>query len=131
MALRGKGNKFASRTGDAVLIVEPNGIKNDKYNSYYIDERNVHSSQDVTLETLLFGGKINVECVGGEIKEIDIPKLYDLKNKVKIPEMGVRTSDMLPIPAGDHYVTLQIKYPEIDKLTDEFRQAISAAYQSS
>ena len=64
--LKDKGHKYKNNISNAYVHITPEVEGKGDYNKYYIDNDNVKSSIQVSLDKLLFGGEEKVKTVGGE-----------------------------------------------------------------
>ena len=121
--LKDKGHKYKNHTSNAYVHVIPEIEGKGDYSKYYIENENVKSTIQVSLDKLLFGGEEKVKTVGGEEVSIQINPLTKMFDEVIIKEKGVRGKN-----PGNHIVSIETKYPEKEKLTDELRDLIQRAY---
>jgi len=124
LLVKSKGNKFKTLTTDAYVIITPTLEGGGIYKNYYIEGNKVRSSINVTLDKLLFGGKAMIKTVCGEEKEIDIPAQTKVNDEIIIKNYGVKTATV-----GNHIITVEAKYPEKEKLTNELKDLLEAAYK--
>ncbi|HUU89451.1 MAG TPA: DnaJ domain-containing protein [Candidatus Glassbacteria bacterium] len=123
LKLSGAGNLYKIQgreiNGDVVVDLIPTTVNNNMK----IIGHNVQSKEKVKLDTLLFGGKIQVSVVGGEPQTLEIPQRTPLGTILILRNFGVKQKTN----RGNHLVELDIEYPV--KLTDELKEAIKKAYE--
>lgn len=106
--------------GDVILDLVPNIISPD--GKMKIVGNNVLSKHQIRLDTLMYGGEVEVQTVSGKQK-LNIPKKSRAGSILHIKGYGVHAKHNI----GNHLVELEIEYPK--QLTEEFKKAIEKAYK--
>jgi len=106
MFLQGKGHKCNDIYGDALLVFTP--IPHPKFR---VIDRNVHSVEPILLETLLKGGKIEVNTLYG-VKPLRVPPATRPGTQLLIKGCGVGSQNA-------HIVQADALFPTKDDLKTE------------
>lgn len=101
--------------GDALITVS---VKADS--RFTRDGRNIRMTQPVPLRTAVLGGKVTVDTPAGAVT-VKIPKHSDSGKTLRLGGRGV--AETRQHPAGDLFVTLQVKIGEVTTDLEEFLEA--------
>lgn len=109
--LKGKGNSHNGRSGDLLLKVKV--LDSAEYER--VDD-DLYKNIDISLKTALFGGKISLETLYGQVT-LTIPQNTKNNQKFRIKGKGIknRKSGIF----GDLYVKSNIILPHTDELSKE------------
>lgn len=109
--LKGKGNSHNGRSGDLLLKVKV--LDSAEYER--VDD-DLYRNIDISLKTALFGGKISLETLYGQVT-LTIPQNTKNNQKFRIKGKGIknRKSGIF----GDLYVKSNVILPRIDELSKE------------
>lgn len=109
--LKGKGNSHNGRSGDLLLKVKV--LDSAEYER--VDD-DLYKNIDISLKTALFGGKISLETLYGQVT-LTIPQNTKNNQKFRIKGKGIknRKSGIF----GDLYVKSNVILPRIDELSKE------------
>lgn len=109
--LKGKGNSHNGRSGDLLLKVKV--LDSAEYER--VDD-DLYRNIDISLKTALFGGKISLETLYGQVT-LTIPQNTKNNQKFRIKGKGIknRKSGIF----GDLYVKVNVILPRIDELSKE------------
>ena len=114
--LKGKGNSHNGRSGDLLLKVQVASSQ-----EYTRDEDDLYKNLDVPLVVALFGGKITLPTLYGDIT-LTIPANTKNNQKFRIKGKGIKnrkTSIM-----GDLYLRANIILPHTDHLSNELKNML-------
>ncbi len=121
LVVKNAGNEYANNITSNVTI---DVVPTIKHENMYVKENNVISTESIPLDTLLFGGDVDVPIVDGK-HTIHIPKHSRSGSVIVIKDKGVRAGKYKQ--NGHHLVELAIKYP--NNLTEELKIALENAYK--
>lgn len=121
LVIKNAGNEYANNITSNVTI---DVVPTIKHENMYVKENNVISTESIPLDTLLFGGDVDVPIIDGKHK-IHIPKHSKSGSVIVIKDKGVRAGKYKQ--NGHHLVELAIKYP--NNLTEELKTALENAYK--
>lgn len=109
--LKGKGNSHNGRSGDLLLKVKV--LDSAEYER--VDD-DLYKNIDISLKTALFGGKISLETLYGQVT-LTIPQNTKNNQKFRIKGKGIknRKSGIF----GDLYVKSNVILPHTDELSKE------------
>lgn len=124
LCLKGKGHKYKNQASDAYIVVTPTIEGTGKFEKYYIENGDVKSSINITLDKLLFGGKEKIKTVDEQEIEIEIKPLTKIFDEIVVKGYGVRGKN-----PGNHVITVDAIYPNKDKLTEELRLLLINSYK--
>ena len=125
LSINGKGNKYKHIQTNVYLNIIPNVNGNNEFTNYTIDDRNVISKIQVGLDKILFGGIEKVKTLHGEV-DVNIPQMIKIGDTITINNNGVVGNENFP--QGNHIVIVEIKYPDKNKLDDEFKDRLINLY---
>jgi molecular chaperone DnaJ len=125
LGVGGKGHTFKNQTGNVFVILSPETNGKDQFNME-VDGRNVYARVDVNLDKLLFGGTISVPIIGRKDEELTIPELTKPGTSFTLSCLGVKGDQHFP--TGDHIITVNVKYPDKNKLTESLRDELTKLY---
>nr|WP_258864819.1 J domain-containing protein [Helicobacter cinaedi] len=116
--LRGKGNSQNGRSGDLLLKVKVLDSA-----EFIREEDDLHKIIDISLKTALFGGKVSLSTLYGEVT-LTIPQNTKNNQKFRIKGKGIknRKSGIF----GDLYVKVNVILPRIDELSKEAQIVLKA-----
>ncbi|MDN7352304.1 J domain-containing protein [Acetobacter senegalensis] len=114
LRLRGKGEAGAAGApaGDALITITV--LPDVRYTR---DGFDLHETLPVDLKTAVLGGSITVPTPTGDVK-MNVPAGSDSGSKLRLRGKGVQAHGSRP--AGNLYVTLQIKIGKADAALEEF-----------
>jgi len=128
--IKNEGNEIGNIVGNVIVVVFPTIDGDDKFKGMMVDNRNIVSGVEISLDKLLFGGKLDVETIHG-VKNIPIKKMTRPGDKITINNCGVNCGEDIyskTFKKGHHIVIVQIKYPEKNKLTKELKEILEKLY---
>ncbi|WP_334095770.1 J domain-containing protein [Helicobacter typhlonius] len=111
--LKGKGNSHNGRSGDLLLKVQVASSQ-----EYTRDEDDLYKNLDVPLVVALFGGKITLPTLYGDIT-LTIPANTKNNQKFRIKGKGIKNRKTSIL--GDLYVKANIILPHTDSLSQELQ----------
>ena len=129
--VREQGNEYKNIKGDVIITAIPKIEGNGKFSGMIINGRNVISKVKISIDKLLFGGKIKVNTING-IKEVDIKKMTRPNDEITIHKCGVaegKENFKKEFPQGNHIIIAQVDYPKENKLTEELKIELKKAYK--
>lgn len=114
--LKGKGNSHNGRSGDLLLKVKV--LDSAEYER--VDD-DLYKNIDISLKTALFGGKISLETLYGQVT-LTIPQNTKNNQKFRIKGKGIknRKSGIF----GDLYVKVNVVLPHTDELSKEAQEVL-------
>ncbi len=114
--LKGKGGSQNGRSGDLLLKVK---VLNS--NAYKRDGNDLYQNIDTPLKTALFGGKIALPTLYGDVT-LTIPPNTKNNQKFRIKGKGIKNRKTSII--GDLYVQTNIVLPHTDSLSKELQNML-------
>ncbi|WP_334084331.1 J domain-containing protein [Helicobacter typhlonius] len=111
--LKGKGNSHNGHSGDLLLKVQVASSQ-----EYTRDEDDLYKNLDVPLVVALFGGKITLPTLYGDIT-LTIPANTKNNQKFRIKGKGIKNRKTSIL--GDLYVKANIILPHTDSLSQELQ----------
>ena len=111
--LKGKGNSHNGRSGDLLLKVQ---IASSQ--EYERNEDDLSKSFDIPLKTALFGGKVTLSTLYGDVT-LTIPTNTKNNQRFRITGKGIKNRKTNII--GDLYVKANIILPHTDSLSQELQ----------
>ncbi|WP_276891133.1 DnaJ C-terminal domain-containing protein [Helicobacter japonicus] len=111
--LKGKGNSHNGRSGDLLLKVQ---IASSQ--EYERNEDDLSKSFDIPLKTALFGGKVTLSTLYGDVT-LTIPTNTKNNQRFRIKGKGIKNRKTNII--GDLYVKANIILPHTDSLSQELQ----------
>lgn len=110
---KGKGKKFGSMIGDAIITININPEE-----GYSIDGFNLLQIVQVPLKTMLFGDKITIQTLRKDMT-IKIPANMQNGQKMRIEGMGFKNRKTGHY--GDLILQINVKMPDSSKFSEELR----------
>ena len=109
------GNLISNTRGDLIIRVK---IK--EHDVFKLSGSDIYTNQEITYAKLLLGGEITIETLEGK-KEIILPELMKISNKIKLKNVGMRILNT--DKRGDQFVSFSLKMPT--KLSKDHKECLS------
>jgi len=110
LRIANKGKSYRGQRGDLYLYISV--MESPEYKREGI---NLYKTIDFPLKIAMFGGKISVKTLDGEIK-IKIPKNTKNGQKFRIIEKGIMSLKGNNRKRGDLYIVANVLLPDVDKM---------------